>query len=372
MNISYKRTSNQNYMIIEGDMISVGFEESMLQENFVPCLLEFSTMELNGQTQFWYDISHKKSLRDFFEQEGVTEKNLKTALWGIHEAFIQLSEYLIGEENIFMKPDTVFLDQRHGGGVFLCYLPLSHPSHTKQLQEIMEYLISTVDHHKTNITKTCYEMYAIAEQSRFGISDLLAVFDEEDVEECKVEPEEMISEEDIKKAAFDAGESFFEKEPSIHRNFLERVRDCIGKWRNRFLDKKEELFPEDVYLEDLEFDEVVSPPREETGTILLSEDESVCCGKLVHDMGGTAEDFIISHTPFRIGSKAGGNDAVLSSSAVSRYHAKITREDGIFMLEDLNSTNGTFLNGKLLNYHETVPLKAMDTISFADVVYHII
>ena len=196
MNISYKRTSNQNYMIIEGDMISVGFEESMLQENSVPCLLEFSTMELNGQTQFWYDISHKKSLRDFFEQEGVTEKNLKTALWGIHEAFIQLSEYLIGEENIFMNPDTVFLDQRHGGGVFLCYLPLSHPSHTKQLQEIMEYLISTVDHHKTNITKTCYEMYAIAEQSRFGISDLLAVFDEEDVEECKVEPKEMISEEE--------------------------------------------------------------------------------------------------------------------------------------------------------------------------------
>lgn len=39
------------------------------------------------------------------------------------------------------------------------------------------------------------------------------------------------------------------------------------------------------------------------------------------------------------------NQMVLSSQSVSNYHAKIYFEDGRYMLEDLNSTNGTFVNG---------------------------
>jgi hypothetical protein len=39
------------------------------------------------------------------------------------------------------------------------------------------------------------------------------------------------------------------------------------------------------------------------------------------------------------------NQLVLPSQSVSNYHAKIYFEDGRYMLEDLNSTNGTFING---------------------------
>ncbi len=39
------------------------------------------------------------------------------------------------------------------------------------------------------------------------------------------------------------------------------------------------------------------------------------------------------------------NQMVLPSQSVSNYHAKIYFEDGRYMLEDLNSTNGTFING---------------------------
>lgn len=38
------------------------------------------------------------------------------------------------------------------------------------------------------------------------------------------------------------------------------------------------------------------------------------------------------------------NQMVLPSQSVSNYHAKIYFEDGRYMLEDLNSTNGTFVN----------------------------
>jgi pSer/pThr/pTyr-binding forkhead associated (FHA) protein len=40
------------------------------------------------------------------------------------------------------------------------------------------------------------------------------------------------------------------------------------------------------------------------------------------------------------------NDTVIVHPAVSRFHARITRRDGAFVIADLNSTNGTFVNGE--------------------------
>jgi hypothetical protein len=42
------------------------------------------------------------------------------------------------------------------------------------------------------------------------------------------------------------------------------------------------------------------------------------------------------------------NEVVLSDSEVSRQHARITQTPGGFVLEDLGSTNGTFINGERL------------------------
>jgi len=39
------------------------------------------------------------------------------------------------------------------------------------------------------------------------------------------------------------------------------------------------------------------------------------------------------------------NDIFIDNPAVSSHHAKVTREGNKFYVEDLNSTNGTFLNG---------------------------
>jgi pSer/pThr/pTyr-binding forkhead associated (FHA) protein len=44
-----------------------------------------------------------------------------------------------------------------------------------------------------------------------------------------------------------------------------------------------------------------------------------------------------------------GNDVQIDNIAVSREHAKIIRGSNYYIIEDLNSTNGTFVNGKKIN-----------------------
>jgi ABC transport system ATP-binding/permease protein len=52
-----------------------------------------------------------------------------------------------------------------------------------------------------------------------------------------------------------------------------------------------------------------------------------------------------THRPFTIG-RDPGNDIVLRDPKVSRHHAEVVFERGFFVLHDLASANGSYLNGR--------------------------
>ncbi len=58
-------------------------------------------------------------------------------------------------------------------------------------------------------------------------------------------------------------------------------------------------------------------------------------------------------------------DIVITSKRVSREHARLTRDGRRVMLEDLNSTNGTFLNDERIL--EPMELRDGDVVSIGDV-----
>jgi predicted component of type VI protein secretion system len=59
-----------------------------------------------------------------------------------------------------------------------------------------------------------------------------------------------------------------------------------------------------------------------------------------------------------------GNTIVIDDSSVSLSHAKITRKNGEFFLKDLNSTNGTEVNGQPIN---EARLRDCDRVRFANI-----
>ena len=79
------------------------------------------------------------------------------------------------------------------------------------------------------------------------------------------------------------------------------------------------------------------------------------------------ETIPIKEFPFFIGKIKKNVDYCLEKDVVSRYHAKIIREQDQFYIADLNSTNGTFLNGELLQPYGRKEMKPGDEIAFANI-----
>ncbi len=73
--------------------------------------------------------------------------------------------------------------------------------------------------------------------------------------------------------------------------------------------------------------------------------------------------------PYTVGKMAGCVDCVLADDSVSRIHARFEKEGNAVRLTDMNSTNGTFKNGRRLQPQETVDIEPGDEIRFGSLHY---
>ena len=67
----------------------------------------------------------------------------------------------------------------------------------------------------------------------------------------------------------------------------------------------------------------------------------------------------ITTTPFRIGRQA-GNELTLRDSRISRQQAQIINPEGVYVLEDMGSRHGTYVNGQKVLRHELRPKDSVD------------
>ena len=70
-----------------------------------------------------------------------------------------------------------------------------------------------------------------------------------------------------------------------------------------------------------------------------------------------------------VGKLVNAADAVIPIPTVSRVHARIRRAEGEYYLADLNSRNGTAVNGRLLKNGEEYCLQDEDEVDFAQARY---
>ncbi|MBO4416349.1 MAG: FHA domain-containing protein, partial [Lachnospiraceae bacterium] len=79
----------------------------------------------------------------------------------------------------------------------------------------------------------------------------------------------------------------------------------------------------------------------------------------------------VTHFPFFVGKDAQHCDYVMTTQVgISRYHMKIDREGDDFTISDLNSTNGTFINGERLAPHLPHRIRRGDELRIGKCIYY--
>ena len=83
---------------------------------------------------------------------------------------------------------------------------------------------------------------------------------------------------------------------------------------------------------------------------------------------GTGEKILMNRMNFMFGKSRAAADYVVDNKAVSRRHASILFREGDYYLEDLGSTNGTFLNDSEtpVGTDQKIQLHPGDRLTFAD------
>ncbi|MCD8083846.1 MAG: FHA domain-containing protein [Clostridiales bacterium] len=91
--------------------------------------------------------------------------------------------------------------------------------------------------------------------------------------------------------------------------------------------------------------------------------------RILRSLSGKSEDIAISYFPFTIGKQENLADFVLNYNTVSRLHLRIDRSGEDYLIQDLNSTNGTVVSGRLLENNETARLLPGDEVWIANLHY---
>lgn len=75
--------------------------------------------------------------------------------------------------------------------------------------------------------------------------------------------------------------------------------------------------------------------------------------------------YLVTGSSFLLGKDSRCDAVLYFSSEISRQHARITWAGGQYSIEDLNSTNHTYLNGALLSPGAAYPLTPGDTVTLS-------
>ncbi|MDO4266481.1 MAG: DUF6382 domain-containing protein [Eubacteriales bacterium] len=113
----------------------------------------------------------------------------------------------------------------------------------------------------------------------------------------------------------------------------------------------------------------VSPDDCSTGELFAGDELAAAGIRRLSPLNKAFPQILLDHFPFVIGKSRIGTDGIIEDARVSRMHAKIQQNGKGYFLTDLNSTNGTKLDGYLLNTNETLPLVPGQELSIAGIGY---
>lgn len=378
MEVNYIKKLNASYLeISETDAEVDVCGERMLLENSIHGLLKMGVTSIDGKRIYQYDITGRQALDVLLEHKQIDEQMFVRLLAGISGVVARMENYLLVESGLLLLPEFIFRDYETGEFWF-SYYPGKVAEAEYTFQRLSEYLLTKIDHKDERVVQLAYHIYEEALKEGYslaGIRDKLTFFSVS--KESEIEKEhpslEESGDEIIEKSKTDSVDENV-KNHRAKNNFLpnwkEGIRSVTQAYgqvsnfpallKNLISQNKKASEPEPFVFEP-EKEEV----KQSRPTTLLMTKNGEPEGILKYIGNNQLSDFKIEELPFLIGSDASCG-CVLETKTISRMHARITKLENTYYIEDLNSSNGTRVGGEVLSYKKKVPLITNEIIEFAD------
>ncbi|MCI9174074.1 MAG: FHA domain-containing protein [Lachnospiraceae bacterium] len=426
MEVTYRRNLYRSYMCIKGqEEIAEEYELKMLKAEHVPCLLEMEMTEADGEKSYLYDISGKQQIGDYLSGKKMGYEMLWEFLSSVRKLCSVLPDYLLRETGVCLEEEYIYVNLRDGSLSFT-YLPFWNENLQDAFGHCMEQILRRIDHQDQAATELAYQVYQMSMMKNISIRKILGSITVKT--EQKTEDSERGGNGQEPILPDSLGQTTKEETPvkeSRQNKILQKVRKkaeqlpwlCsmfqyvhfregkqkpekekffVGKKnpeKEKFFEEKKnplskKLFGEKQILlggKSLEerqkslsgksLEERQKPlsgksleerqtPEISYPTEILGPCRQELMGKLIYQGFRGCGDILVEGEEFLLGKNGNQAAGVIDAEGISRVHARISKQEGAYYLEDLNSTNGTYLNGEPIAYHQKRKLSKNDRILF--------
>lgn len=396
--ITYERNLTGSYMIISAPA-STDMDEKLMLHRKLPGLLPVEKAYVDGNGQYWYNISGKQSLDCYCSVREIGMEFIERMIISICNEMETLEWNLIQTKCLVLEPELVFITSLNREFIFTIY-PENDGCAEKSFQQLMEYLLTKIDHKDAEAVRASYGIYERTLEEGFSISEIrdcisraknkaLSQITAVTAEEGQTSPWPAISETvpdlpvktepDVvmEKNRKESGEKTIKNIITDKTSVLEWLKSLVfEKFKDSGLvkpegkgAKKEKKKTINAITPVCPEEEMYVPPQPVIRpTVCLAACQSMPRGVLTYQGTGQMADIHLNAAASRIG--CGENVEVkIEKDTVSQLHARIEKEGDSYYIEDLNSTNGTFVNDEPLVYKERRKLNSNDIVCFADARY---
>lgn len=345
MNILYKKDGNQKYAIItDYEDKGNGFKINMLLNNKLEGIIPFTVRNVDNKTQLWYDTTSYFQMSNVYSRKLMSGEDVFNFIKSLKSIGDHLREYLLDINDLWFNPDMVYVN-REEKKFYFCYNPEKNGYYQDKIRDFFDQLLQYIDHNDKQAVLICYGIQQITIGEDFTLGDLLDY----------------------------ANEAIQKKEPEIEENKNVDIcyRDLQEKKNETWFDKlKKFIHRETKYVTENEMVSNLSMVQEESEydnmTVLLTNPMMQRLS-LRGDVNDSQVIITPKVLPCIIGSSIKSSDFYIDNPVVSRVHMRILEEEDGYYIEDLNSTNGTFLNEEKLKPHQTIKIEIGDLITIANI-----
>lgn len=433
MNSSYKKFLNKNQLILSAFNINSfdnNYMIKMVTNNNISGLLSTRLDLLNSNPELAYDITSKHSLLSLLENQHIDYSLLSSLLINLFNTCEALEDYMLDNCFLLLSPEYIFFNPEDKTP-FFCYCPIKENglkySLLSQMTLLLDYIITKLDYSDKDCVSVTYSLHQKCINNTFSIEDLLpdqkSNVQNNDIPKNVPEYNPDIIHAQTQLFCGSSDHISPESAPCVSENptlilglpprlslllsaltivlsasllsscYLYFITEklsfymfiaiiiisiSIALLSFPFFINKRKYY---AYLNDdhannsadenmnSSSNEPISTIMPIGDTVLLSHEIKQPNPRLICSGTESPEQIDISSFPFTIGKLPESSDYIINNSLISRIHARFYFKDNAYYIEDLNSSNGTYINSVPISPHAMVEINDGDFITFARLTY---